>query len=422
MLSIRVRYCFVAFFSSVCVLYLLTVYLDLRIENLLNFRMSYALIPWSFNGNATVKTILFWRGMFGNESFYFGERDIFAGCPVSECYATHDTFYHNVEDFDAILFHGAELNEEDLPAERSPKQYYVFVNLESPMSRPLTSEFFENYFNATMTYRLDSDVLWPYGIVRDLRNNEIVAPRADVFWDVPDNDDYDYGDDDDEDKPSPSTFHVKDRALTNAIAGKSKKVAWLVSNCPANSGRWEYVTELSRYIDVDIYGSCGRSACPYTRDCFRELFEPDYFFYLSFENSLCQDYVTEKLYKAMRYDIVPIVYGGANYDRFAPPNSYINVLDYDSPKDLAEYLLKLIANPEEYKKYFLWKRRYRVESSIFSTACALCEFLHATNETRTYARLSDWYSNEKCPLQKALSKRKYVTRVALRDDAKERRR
>jgi hypothetical protein len=31
----------------------------------------------------------------------------------------------------------------------------------------------------------------------------------------------------------------------------------------------------------------------------------------SFENSVCDDYVTEKLFKILPFDVVPIVYGGA---------------------------------------------------------------------------------------------------------------
>lgn len=84
------------------------------------------------------------------------------------------------------------------------------------------------------------------------------------------------------------------------IAGKTKPILWFVSNCKAKSGRGEYIQELSRHVTVDIYGNCGDHVCPRSKDCFREVAEPDYFFYLSFENSFCEDYVTEKLYNALR--------------------------------------------------------------------------------------------------------------------------
>ena len=46
-------------------------------------------------------------------------------------------------------------------------------------------------------------------------------------------------------------------------------------------------------------------------------------FYLTFENSKCKDYVTEKFFAIQQLDIVPIVMGGANYSAIAPRGSYI---------------------------------------------------------------------------------------------------
>lgn len=45
------------------------------------------------------------------------------------------------------------------------------------------------------------------------------------------------------------THQFKDYSL-----GKTKKVAWFVSNCGARNGRLSYARELARHIDVDIYG------------------------------------------------------------------------------------------------------------------------------------------------------------------------
>ena len=52
-----------------------------------------------------------------------------------------------------------------------------------------------------------------------------------------------------------------------------------------------------RYIQVDIYGSCGTMRCLRTdNDRCRKLLNEDYKFYLSFENSNCDYYITEKFY------------------------------------------------------------------------------------------------------------------------------
>jgi hypothetical protein len=86
----------------------------------------------------------------------------------------------------------------------------------------------------------------------------------------------------------------------------------------------------------------------------------------------------------MSADVVPVVYGGANYSLYAPPHSYINVDDFDTIEQLGEHLRYstvcswvrflskkskitsfwcsryLIANPGEYSKYFWWKDFYSV--------------------------------------------------------------
>ena len=69
------------------------------------------------------------------------------------------------------------------------------------------------------------------------------------------------------------------------------------------NGRLQYAQELSRYIGVDIYGACGPLKCSRMKEasCFKIL-ERKYKFYLAFENSNCQDYITEKFFvNGLRY-------------------------------------------------------------------------------------------------------------------------
>ena len=78
--------------------------------------------------------------------------------------------------------------------------------------------------------------------------------------------------------------------------------------------RDSFVADLSKYIDVDIFGSCGSRGCPGRRsnECYQYL-ERNYRFYLSFENSLCRDYVTEKAFHPLKYNLIPITFGSALY-------------------------------------------------------------------------------------------------------------
>ena len=58
-------------------------------------------------------------------------------------------------------------------------------------------------------------------------------------------------------------------------------------------GRREfYVHVLKQHSNIDIFGKCGKPFCPFDQlnDCYERI-ELDYKFYLSFENSLCRDYV-----------------------------------------------------------------------------------------------------------------------------------
>jgi alpha-1,3-fucosyltransferase len=45
---------------------------------------------------------------------------------------------------------------------------------------------FDNYYNMTMTYRLDSDVVWDYGKIVSAETNEVIAPSKNPDWKSPD--------------------------------------------------------------------------------------------------------------------------------------------------------------------------------------------------------------------------------------------
>ncbi|XP_037078691.1 alpha-(1,3)-fucosyltransferase C-like [Pollicipes pollicipes] len=312
-----------------------------------------------------LKHILYWNEFYGSMEFTWGAGQrpfIDNGCEVNTCFGTNDRELMPVDEYDAILFHVQTLPFFDWPRSRRPHQRYVFVTLESAQYLTIWLQAYESLFNVTLTYRRDSDFPYPYGAL---------VPVL----------------------PEPPTIR------RNYALGKTKLVAWFVSHCQTMSSREWYVHMLRKYIPVDIYGACGTLQCPRSANqtCHNTLLNKDYKFYLSFENSICNDYVTEKLFDTLKYDVVPIVLGGSNYSSYAPPGSYIEAMKY-SPKELAEYLLELDKNDAQYNKYFEWKGKYRIapkDDFKKSSFCGLCKYLHS-NETKAYHHLKDWWTKGQC--------------------------
>ena len=167
----------------------------------------------------------------------------------------------------------------ELPKIRSPHQHYVMFLMESPSYDLFPYEEFESYFNWTMTYKRNSDFFRPYGWV---------APK-DWKWHYPSSTlpNLDWS----------KNYNSSSKSQHKYPNSKTKKaVAWLVSNCHTHSQREHYVENLSKHIKVDVYGHChNNSQCPPEADdkC-SEYIQNEYMFYLSFENSVCDEYVTEK--------------------------------------------------------------------------------------------------------------------------------
>ena len=76
-----------------------------------------------------------------------------------------------------------------------------------------------------------------------------------------------------------------------------------------------------------------------------------------------QDYVTEKFFNILAYNVIPVVFNGANMSAIAPPHSYINAEDFSSVDQLAEYLLKVGRNDTLFASYFWWRDYYQIQVS-----------------------------------------------------------
>ena len=95
----------------------------------------------------------------------------------------------------------------------------------------------------------------------------------------------------------------------------------------------------------------------------------DHKFYLSFENQLCKDYITEKFFLALKVDMIPIVNGGfskRDYENIAPPHSFIHVDDFSSAQEIMNYLETLSEDSDAYNSYFWWKQYYQIASDVLT--------------------------------------------------------
>ncbi|TNN07846.1 Glycoprotein 3-alpha-L-fucosyltransferase A isoform 3 [Schistosoma japonicum] len=189
------------------------------------------------------------------------------------------------------------------------------------------------------------------------------------------------------------------KLLEDYSVGKTKLVAWFVSNCAGISPRLKYAKELQKYIQVDIYGMCGDLSCSrgYSK-CFN-LLKTDYKFYLSFENSICQDYISEKFFEnALKNTVIPVVMGASKQEvvRSAPPNSFIHVDDFNSAKELADYLHYLDRNKTAYNEYFKWYNHGFFDFNTF-TDCRLCMLAHEIDNFEYpywYKDLGQWRQDQ----------------------------
>jgi len=272
-----------------------------------------------------------------------------AHCNVKECSLTYDK--GRFREADLVIFHGVDFEFKNYTAKHfqtllktKPKhQRWVFWMHETPVYYP-EADNYDNLFNWTMTFSASSDIYHPYYSYKRLTS--------------------------DDDMPG---------KYMNYAIGKTKKEAWMVSHCGMTRG--DYVGELQKYTDVVVYGLCGASfnnmggICSRVEsECMAEL--QQYRFYLAFENSFCEDYVTEKYYKfGIMYGLVPIVMGARYNNLNVIPGSYIDVTKFPSIKELGEYINFLSENDYYYNKYFEWKNYFKMDNGI-DKVCLLCQAAH----------------------------------------------
>lgn len=247
---------------------------------------------------------------------YVGEN-----CPVS-CEITNNR--SRAKEADAFVVHSRLTDVWDFP----PFEYlapWILQNNENPVYTPALSDpRIMNKFNLLISYRLDSDFPSP------------IYPMPSLSEPIP--------------------FQQR---LGDVLA--------VFSKCEVV--RTEYMRQLMKFIDVHSYGAClknkegliglyGQVNGKYVFKDYKLVLTRFYKFSLVFMNQDCDYFVDDRLYHALETGSVPVYMGTDKIDEFLPgnlKNSIIKVSDFNSPKDLADYLHYLSNNETAYNKYLEWK-------------------------------------------------------------------
>jgi len=156
-------------------------------------------------------------GNFNFENWLAGQEQFVRDrCPIANCWLTNDR--SQARDADALLI--SEFNDEDrhLYLPKPLRQIWIAQHWESPLHNRIDPKSVRGLINWTASYRHDSTVVFRYGKM---------VPSA------------------------PATAAVtSDEGSINYAAGKTKLVAWFVSNCRAGNQRMRYAQELSQFIQV----------------------------------------------------------------------------------------------------------------------------------------------------------------------------
>ncbi|KAM0725366.1 Alpha-(1,3)-fucosyltransferase 10 [Formica fusca] len=331
----------------------------------------------------------------------FGNNNQVKTCGNAKCYFTHNRAFENNVRLKSILFYGSNLRIHDLPNWRSSAVSWGLLHEESPRNNPiLVHDKALNLFNYSSTFSRFSDV--PLTLLDLFSLEELIA----------------------------KSYYVPTKEKSALIRAKNyAPVLYIQSDCDTASDRDRYVLELMKYIRIDSYGTCVNNAR--LDDRFKEnylnilnnreflSFVAKYKFTIAFENAICDDYITEKLWRPLIVGSVPIYYGSPSFKDWLPNNkSAISILDFTGPTTLSEFLHKLVRNDSAYEEYLSHKlneREYRVTNSALlralerrSTAiphefgnyveefeCLICEQIHNNRESKIHTVTKKQYD---CPL------------------------
>ncbi|XP_029298901.1 alpha-(1,3)-fucosyltransferase 9-like [Cottoperca gobio] len=274
---------------------------------------------------------------------------------IDSCHLTDDrSFYSRAHG--VLVFHKAIHDDlSNLPTSaRTRSQTWIWFNTESP-TNTRRIEGIQGLFNLTMSYRKDADinVEWKLTLKKD-KDEDFVLPK------------------------------------------KERLLCWIVDNDIQTKSLegYKYYKELIKHTTVDVFNS---SSAKFSNGENYFLTISTCKFYLSFENSIHKDYITETFNAPLVAGSVPIVLGPPrnNYEDFAPGTSFIHVNDFPDAAKLVEFLLKLEKDNKAYMRYFDWRQFYTARRNPVQEnlrfAHAICQACHYLGMNKIYRVVPDLY-------------------------------
>lgn len=293
--------------------------------------------------------LLIWMWPFG---VGFGLGPCSSAFNIHGCRLTDDRNLFNQAH--GVMFHHRDISRDlsNMPKlSRPASQKWIWWNMESP-SNSGSNPLLKDLFNLTSGYRRDSDIPVPYGWLTEATEEE----------------------------------------KKYTIPKKDKLVCWVVSNYNPSFRRSQYYNELVKYIKVEVHG--GQFNKRINDDDYKNLMISCKF-YLSFENSIHRDYITEKLFNPLAIGTVPVVIGPPreNYEQFIPSEAFIHVDDFPSPKELADHLKLMDQNDDLYRQYFTWREHFVSKGTSFGLAhaCWICDHIRRNKHYRVVKDINSWY-------------------------------
>ncbi|XP_050682730.1 alpha-(1,3)-fucosyltransferase C-like [Leptidea sinapis] len=274
-----------------------------------------------------------------------------------------------------MWLHGWESN----PANFSETLRLILLKLanNSADNYPVCDPSYDDFFNWTWTYKYDSTISYRFISIHNVHFEEL---GSHFQWTT-----------------SMKPIDAKTKSL---FVNKSKAAAIFLDKCHSTSKREVLLDRLQKELSkfnhsVDIYGDCGDKKCKRRtmNPCFWKL-KRTYYFYLAFEDSLADDYITDAVLIGCNNNAVPVVYGGAAYERFLPSGSYLNVHN-NTPAQLAYKMNEIILNRELYHDFFRWKNHYIISKTPGLNGCDLCKLLNNPMhrlEKVSYVNFRKWWN------------------------------